>query len=99
MSKIPPAIQYTVLRLALFAGVLGVLWLLGARGLLALGLAALVSGLLSFTLLAKQRSAMSESLVRRVQRVKESIDRSAAAEDEAVDALEAARARKPNERK
>ncbi len=99
MSKIHPAIQYTVLRLALFAVVLGVLWLLGARGLLALGLAVLVSGLLSFTLLAKQRGAMSESLVRGTQRVKESIDRSAAAEDEVLDAQEAAKACKPDERK
>ncbi|MBB6175050.1 outer membrane murein-binding lipoprotein Lpp [Nocardiopsis mwathae] len=50
---------YTASRLLLFAVALGVLYLLGARDFLALALAFLISGLVSYVLLSQQRDAMS----------------------------------------
>ncbi|GAA1994149.1 hypothetical protein GCM10009799_20260 [Nocardiopsis rhodophaea] len=52
-------LAYTASRLLLFAVALGVLYLLGARDFLALALAFLISGLVSYVLLSKQRDAMS----------------------------------------
>ncbi|WP_017593291.1 DUF4229 domain-containing protein [Nocardiopsis potens] len=52
-------LAYTSARLLLFAVAYGVLYLLGARGFLAIALAFLISGLVSYILLSKQRDAMS----------------------------------------
>ncbi|MFW5420543.1 DUF4229 domain-containing protein [Nocardiopsis sp. CNT-189] len=52
-------LAYTSARLLLFAVAYGVLYLLGARGFLAIALAFLISGLVSYVLLSKQRDAMS----------------------------------------
>jgi Protein of unknown function (DUF4229) len=52
-------LAYSLARAALFLATAGVLFLLGARGLLLLSLAVLISGLISFVLLARQRDAMS----------------------------------------
>ncbi|WP_369054922.1 MULTISPECIES: DUF4229 domain-containing protein [Kineococcus] len=60
------AFRYSVLRLSIFVGSLLLLYLLGARGWLALGLAAVVSVLLSLVLLRKQRDAMAAEVQRRV---------------------------------
>jgi hypothetical protein len=76
-----PVLAYTVARLLLFLAVLGVLYLLGARSLLLLALALLLSGLFSFWLLAGPRQAMSAFLADRMHRVNERIDEAAAAED------------------
>jgi uncharacterized protein DUF4229 len=57
---------YTVSRLLLFIVVLLLLDLAGARGLLLIALALLISGLLSYVLLSRQRDAMAGSLSSRL---------------------------------
>ena len=73
---------YTGLRLLLFAVVLVLLWLVGARGLLLLALAVLISGIASVVLLSPQRDALSSSLVTRWRSINDRIDARARAEDE-----------------
>jgi|HubBroStandDraft_5_1064220.scaffolds.fasta_scaffold1935303_1 hypothetical protein len=73
---------YTVLRLALFIVVFGLLYAAGARSILLLGGAILVSGLLSYFLLSSQRSAMSNVISRRVTGFRDRLDAGAAAEDD-----------------
>ena len=60
------AMFYTVSRLLLFIVVLLALDLAGARGLLLIALALLISGLLSYVLLSRQRDAMAGSLGHRL---------------------------------
>jgi uncharacterized protein DUF4229 len=55
-------LAYSAARVVLFAATVGVLYLLGARGLLLLAVAVLVSGLVSFVLLSRQRDAMSSAV-------------------------------------
>ena len=57
-------LAYTTARLLLFVAATGLLYLAGARGLLLLGLALLVSGIASYVLLSRQRDAMSGALPR-----------------------------------
>src|ERR1700744_5906637 len=57
---------YTISRLLLFIVVLLLLDLAGARGLLLIALALLISGLLSYVLLSRQRDAMAGSLGNRL---------------------------------
>ena len=73
---------YTGLRFLLFAVVLLLLWLIGARGLLLIALAVLISGIASVVLLSPQRDALSSSLVSRWRRVNDRIDASSRAEDQ-----------------
>lgn len=56
------ALTYTLSRLLLFVVVLLLLDLAGARGILLVALALLISGLLSYVLLSRQRDAMAGSL-------------------------------------
>lgn len=75
---------YTLSRLAVFAATLGVLYLLGARGALALLLALLISGLVSYVLLSRQRDALSGAVLglrRRTREFGRRLDEGAAAED------------------
>jgi Protein of unknown function (DUF4229) len=74
-------LSYTVLRLAIFAAALGLLYLVGARGILLVGIAALISAAISFVLLARQREAMATSISNRVTAVREGLDEGAKAED------------------
>ena len=103
MNKLPPAVRYTLLRIALFGAVLlvlvGIDRLASTRvDILFLSLVALLlSGLLSYKLLDRQREEMSVSIVERVQRAKESFRAAQTAEDEADEAARAAAAaRKPS---
>jgi hypothetical protein len=73
--------SYTVLRLAIFAAALGLLYLAGARGILLVGLAAVVSAIISFILLARQREAMAGSISRRITNVRERLDEGTKTED------------------
>ena len=73
--------SYTVLRLAIFAVALGLLYLVGARSFLLVGLAAVVSAIISFVLLARQREAMAGSISRRITNVRERLDEGSKAED------------------
>jgi Mn2+/Fe2+ NRAMP family transporter len=61
------AIAYTSARILLFVAAAGLLYLVGARGLLLLGLALLVSGIASYVLLSRQRDAMSGALMARLK--------------------------------
>jgi hypothetical protein len=79
--NVHPVLRYTTLRISLFLGVLLLLSLLGLRDLPLLALAVLVSGLISYSLLSKQRDAMSGVVAGRIQRIRRSIDDSARAED------------------
>jgi len=53
---------YTLLRIALFLLLVGVLWLVGIRGLLAWMIAAVLSVPLSYVLLARPREAFAQTL-------------------------------------
>lgn len=74
-------IVYTLSRLALFAATAGVLFLVGFRGFLVLALAVLISGVISFVLLSRQRDAVSTSVTERAGRIRESLAEGAARED------------------
>ena len=59
-------LAYTTARLLLFVAATGLLYLAGARGLLLLALALLVSGIASYVLLSRQRDRMSGALSARL---------------------------------
>jgi Mn2+/Fe2+ NRAMP family transporter len=59
-------LAYTSARILLLVVSLVLLYLVGARGLLLLALAFLVSGIASFVLLSRQRDVMSGALMRRL---------------------------------
>ena len=80
---------YTSARILLFAASVIVLYLVGARGLLLLALACVVSGIASFVLLSRQRDVMSGALMariragqRRANGLRARIEEGARAEDE-----------------
>jgi Mn2+/Fe2+ NRAMP family transporter len=60
-------IAYTSARILLLVVSLILLYLAGARGLLLLALACLVSGIASFVLLSRQRDVMSGALMARLK--------------------------------
>jgi hypothetical protein len=67
-------LAYTSARILLFVAATGVLYLAGARGLLLLGLALVVSGIVSFVVLSRQRDAMSAAISGRIGGVRGRID-------------------------
>ena len=73
---------YTAARILLFVAVLGVLYLVGARGLPLLGLAVLISGLASFLVLSRQRDAMSGAISSRISNFRQRLDEGTRAEDD-----------------
>lgn len=82
-----PVLKYSTLRLGLFLLALVALYLVGARGLLLLLLAAVVSLALSFVLLQGPRAEMAETVADRTRRRLERshADPDAAAEDDEAD--------------
>jgi hypothetical protein len=74
-------LSYTVLRLAIFAVALGVLYLVGAREILLVGGAAVISAIASYVILARQREAMAGSISQRITNVRERLDDGTKAED------------------
>ncbi|MGH3321798.1 MAG: DUF4229 domain-containing protein [Streptosporangiaceae bacterium] len=82
-------LRYTAARAALFVAAGAVLYALGARGILLLLLALVVSALVSYPLLSRRRDDMSRAISRRVGRFKERVDAGAAAEDAAADRITA----------
>lgn len=58
---------YTTARILLFVVSVIVFYVVGARGLLLLALACLVSGIASFVLLSRQRDVMSGVLMSRIK--------------------------------
>jgi TctA family transporter len=86
-------LAYTSARLVLLAVSAVLLYLAGARGLLLLALAFVVSGIASFVLLSRQRDVMSGALLARLRngraradRFRARLEEGARAEDEDEDA-------------
>lgn len=89
------AFAYTTARILLFVVATVLLYLIGARGILLLALALLVSGIASYVLLSKQRDRMSGALTtrlgngrRRARELKARIDEGAKAEDDELQAAD-----------
>ena len=61
-------VAYTSARILLLVVSLILLYLVGARGLLLVALACVVSGIASFVLLSRQRDVMSSALMTRVRK-------------------------------
>jgi cell division protein FtsW (lipid II flippase) len=59
-------LAYTTARILIFVISMVLLYLAGARGLLMIALALVISGILSFVLLSRQRDAMSGALTSRI---------------------------------
>jgi hypothetical protein len=81
-------IAYNCARLLLFGVALGLLYLAGAKGIMLFLLALLISGLVSYILLYKQRDTMSAALSARLTRTQQKaaefkarLEEGAAAED------------------
>jgi hypothetical protein len=74
-------LAYTTARILLFVAATGLFYLAGARGLLLLGLALVVSGVASYVVLSRQRDAMSGALVNRFRTLRSRIDQGAKSED------------------
>jgi hypothetical protein len=74
-------LYYTALRLGLFAVALGLLYLVGARGILLVGIAAVISALVSYLILGRYREAMAGSISRRITSARERLDDGTSAED------------------
>jgi Mn2+/Fe2+ NRAMP family transporter len=77
-----PTLAYTSARILLFVAALGVLYLAGARGALLLGLAIIISGVVSFIVLSRQRDQMSGALANRIRDWRTRLDEGARAEDD-----------------
>jgi hypothetical protein len=60
-------LAYTSARILLLVVSIILLYLVGARGLLLLALACVVSGIASFVLLSRQRDVMSSALMTRIR--------------------------------
>jgi NADH:ubiquinone oxidoreductase subunit 2 (subunit N) len=74
-------VAYTTARILLFVAAAGLIYLAGARGLLLIGLALLLSGAASYVLLSRQRDAMAGALSRRLGSFRSRLDDGARAED------------------
>jgi hypothetical protein len=90
--NVPPTVSYSVRRLVLFGATLGLCAavLRGTPFLVVLMVATLISGVLSYFLLAGSRERMAQVVAGRVHRLGERLDSGAAAEDAALDAAEQA---------
>lgn len=80
---------YNVLRLALFAGCAGLLALAGLRSVVLLAAALLVSGVLSYFLLQRQRHALAEAVGDAVDRGRRRMAERTEREDAYVDEMHA----------
>jgi len=75
-------LAYTAVRFVLFAVAVGLIYLAGARGLLLIALAVLVSGAASYVLLSRMRDSMASSISRRIESVRSRIDEGSRVEDD-----------------
>ena len=80
-------VVYTAARVGVLLGCLVLGWIAGLNGALLLIAALLVSGVVSWFLLRRQRVAMGSVVERRVGRIQGRLDARAAAEDAYVDAV------------
>jgi len=74
-------LAYSTARLLIFAVVLGLLYVAGARELLLVGLALVISGILSYVVLSRQRDAMSGAIASRMGNFRHRLDAGSRAED------------------
>jgi len=74
-------LAYTAARILLFVAATFLIYLAGARGLLLIGLALLVSGAASYVLLSRQRDAMASALSRRLGSFRSRLDAGTRVED------------------
>ena len=74
-------LAYTTLRLGIFIVALVVLYLVGAREILLIGGAAVISAILSYVVLSRQREAMAGSISRRITNARQRLDDGTKAED------------------
>ena len=93
--QLPPTVSYSLRRIGLFVAVLGLssVTLHGLSPIVVLVVATVVSGGLSYFLLAGTREQMARSLAGRVRRANQRLDAGAAKEDAALDAAEASRSK------
>ena len=75
-------LSYTALRLGLFVVAFLLLYVAGARSVLLLGLAILISGVVSYFVLSPQRGAMSKVISQRVGDFRHRLDAGTRAEDQ-----------------
>ena len=75
-------LAYTAVRFLLFAVAVGLIYLAGARGLLLIALALLVSGAASYVLLSRMRDSMASSINRRIESVRSRLDEGSRVEDD-----------------
>jgi uncharacterized protein DUF4229 len=75
-------LSYTVLRLGLFVVAFLLLYLAGARSILLLAGAILISGLISYFALNSQRMAMSSIITKRLTSFRERLDAGTRSEDQ-----------------
>lgn len=75
-------LTYTASRILLFAVAVLLVYLAGARGLLAIGLALLISGIASYVLLSRQRDRMSGALVSGLRSFRQRLEEGTRAEDD-----------------
>ena len=75
-------LAYTAVRFVLFAVAVGLIYLAGARGLLLIALALLVSGAASYVLLSRMRDTMAGSISRRIESVRSRLDEGSRVEDD-----------------
>ena len=81
-----PTLKYTVMRLALFVVAIGVLTLLGVRGLPAIALAVVISAMLSYLLLRRQRDVVAGQVSAGLRR-RMGTNRGAGADEQIEDAV------------
>jgi uncharacterized membrane protein len=81
---------YTASRVGVFAVLLGLLFGIGVRGVIVILIALVLSGVLSYFLLDRQRSAFAIALQERVERRQAAAAARAATEDDIADAMIAA---------
>lgn len=81
-----PVLRYTLARLAILAVVAAALYLVGARGLLLLVFAFLISGLIAMVALKNTREGAAYGITAAIRSANAKIDAGSAAEDAALDA-------------
>lgn len=82
-----PFVRYSLMRLTLLMGVLALLYLVGARGLMLLLLAAVISAGLSYVLLRGPRDELALRIVDRTEgRIQGKLDRKVSADNAEEDA-------------
>jgi hypothetical protein len=81
-----PVLRYTLARLAILLAVAAVLYVLGARGLLLLVFAFLISGLIAMVALNRTREGAAYGITSALRNANAKIDAGSRAEDDALDA-------------